>query len=529
MKPDAQPKKLKKKRRLPFPLVTGNKVLRWIQEGLNGIFSPSLNPMYLLGSITFFLFFILLGTGLYLYIFYEMTAAGSYESVQYVTDQKYYGGIIRSFHRYAADGMVIAILLHIIQVFFSDRFRKNRWFAWITGLVILPVLWMEGVSGYFLVWDRMGQMVAERLASLFDIFTFSANPISRNFLFNGDVSSTLFFVICFLHIAVPGIMGLMAWVHCMRVTRPIINPPAPVSWAIFGSLLVLSLALPALSLDPADVSKLDMTLNIDWFYLFVFPLIHATGLSTPEVWLSAILLLGFAGSLPWIIRDHKEAKRTEPPVPTIELANCTGCLYCYDACPFEAVSIKDRSDNLPFEKEVEIITARCARCGFCVAACAYDAILMGKYSRISLDEKIKEVIAGEGEPGRAEIMVFVCENSIDVESVLSERGHRLSDRDDIAVMIIPCAGMLSRATLESVYEQGVKGVAVIACHSLDCHFREGRRRIKEGFNLQQTDFLIESMDTKKLRIFRVSPFAISSLMRDIAIFAEEMESPETEN
>ena len=206
--PQQQPKAPKRSgvstKNIPYALRPGNYLLVRAQELLNYAFDPSLNPLYFLGSITFLLFWVLLGTGTYLFMFYQMNPVGAYESIQYMTeDQKYYGGIIRSFHRYAADGLVIAIGIHILQVLFSDRFRKYRWFAWVSGAVILPVIWFEGASGYFLVWDESAQMLAMVMGDLINALPMNAEPFPRAFLINDSVNPTLFFVMDFLHLAVP--------------------------------------------------------------------------------------------------------------------------------------------------------------------------------------------------------------------------------------------------------------------------------------------------------------------------------------
>ena len=309
--PQEQPKAPKRSgvstKNIPLALRPGNYLLVRAQELLNYAFDPSLNPLYFLGSITFLLFWVLLGTGTYLFMFYQMNPVGAYESIQYMTeDQKYYGGIIRSLHRYAADGLVIAIGVHILQVLFSDRFRKYRWFAWVSGALILPVIWFEGASGYFLVWDESAQMLALVMGDLINALPMNAEPFPRAFLINDSVNPTLFFVMDFLHLAIPILLLILAWVHCMRISMPLINPPAKLTIVILFSLLALSLIKPALSGPPADLSKLVHTAQVDWFYLPFIPLIQAFDLSPGNAWL--VFAGGYIAFLlfPWLIRDPKK-------------------------------------------------------------------------------------------------------------------------------------------------------------------------------------------------------------------------------
>jgi quinol-cytochrome oxidoreductase complex cytochrome b subunit len=81
-----------------------------------------LNPLYHLGAITFFLFWVVGGSGLYLYIFFETGVADAYASVEALTHGQWWlGGIMRSVHRYASDGMVLTMMLHMVRHFAFDR------------------------------------------------------------------------------------------------------------------------------------------------------------------------------------------------------------------------------------------------------------------------------------------------------------------------------------------------------------------------------------------------------------------------
>ncbi|MBI3605415.1 MAG: hypothetical protein HY202_05250 [Nitrospirae bacterium] len=87
--------------------------LRFLIEDRTGrFFKKGENPFYLLGALSFFFFWILLGTGIYLFFVYRLNIDGAYDSIQYLTDhQPWWGGLIRSLHRYASDGLVIAMIL----------------------------------------------------------------------------------------------------------------------------------------------------------------------------------------------------------------------------------------------------------------------------------------------------------------------------------------------------------------------------------------------------------------------------------
>ena len=79
-------------------------------------FGDRLNPFYHLGSLTFYLFWIVAGTGLYLFAFFDTSVQGAYESVEALTHGQWMaGGILRSVHRYASDALVVVMVIHLVR------------------------------------------------------------------------------------------------------------------------------------------------------------------------------------------------------------------------------------------------------------------------------------------------------------------------------------------------------------------------------------------------------------------------------
>ncbi len=139
-------------------------LLRWVflrVEGqFNRAFGDRLNPLYHLGSISFYLFWLVAGSGLYLYAFFETGVADAYASVQSLTHTQWFaGGVLRSVHRYASDAMVLTMLLHMLRHFAFDRFRGFRWFSWVSGVALIWGVYVSGINGYMLPWDKLAQFV----------------------------------------------------------------------------------------------------------------------------------------------------------------------------------------------------------------------------------------------------------------------------------------------------------------------------------------------------------------------------------
>ncbi|NIP14161.1 MAG: hypothetical protein GWN02_29880, partial [Gemmatimonadetes bacterium] len=110
------------------------------------------------GTIVVGLLVVLLVTGLYLLLFYRIGAP--YASVARITEQAWLGRWIRRLHRYASDAAVVAVVVHAFRMFAQGRSWGPRALAWVSGLVLLFVLFVCGWTGYVMVWDVQAQLLA---------------------------------------------------------------------------------------------------------------------------------------------------------------------------------------------------------------------------------------------------------------------------------------------------------------------------------------------------------------------------------
>ena len=269
-----------------------------VERIFNHAFGEENNPLYHLGAITYFLFWIVLATGLYLYIFFKTGVEEAYDSVERLTTQWYLGGVIRSLHRYASDAMVLGMLLHLGRHFMFDHYRSFRWFSWISGVVVLWLVYVSGINGYMLPWDRLAQFVTVGTAEWLDALPLFNGTLIRNFIFEGAVNDRLFSLLSFLHIGLP--LGLLAllWVHPTRVPQAKTTPPRPIMAWLGLSLVVLSLLKPALSQAPADLAAVPARIALDWYYPPIFPLMYTWSVSGAWLLLGAATLLLVL--LPWL-------------------------------------------------------------------------------------------------------------------------------------------------------------------------------------------------------------------------------------
>lgn len=270
-----------------------------LESLFNAIFGDRLNPLYHLGAIAYLMTWIAVATGLYLYAFLDTGVKEAYDSVERISHEHWYvGQIMRGLHRYASDGMVLAMGLHLLRHFVFDHYRGFRWYSWVTGVFVLWIVYASGVTGFMLPWDRLAQFVTIATAEWLDWLPIISEPMARNFLIEGSVNDRLFSLLAFMHIGVSLILLLLLWVHTQRVPKAETNPPRQLALPLLLALVALSLVWPVLSQGPANLDTVIISINLDWFYLAIYPLIY---LWSPEkVWWLVLGTTGLLVLLPWL-------------------------------------------------------------------------------------------------------------------------------------------------------------------------------------------------------------------------------------
>jgi ubiquinol-cytochrome c reductase cytochrome b subunit len=130
---------------------------------------------FLLGEIALYSFVVLVGTGIYLALFYspgdsqviyhgpyallsgeQMSEA--YRSVLDLSVSVPAGLLFRQVHHWAADVFIASIVLHLVRIFFTGAYRKPRDLNYFIGLTMLMLAILEGFAGYSLADDLLSGM-----------------------------------------------------------------------------------------------------------------------------------------------------------------------------------------------------------------------------------------------------------------------------------------------------------------------------------------------------------------------------------
>ncbi len=431
-------------------------------------FGSAWNPFHQLGALGWFFFWIVVFSGVYLYIFFDSGISQAYESVEYLTNVQWYaGGVMRSFHRYASDALVVVIMLHLLREFGIGRYRGAGWFAWFTGIPLIWLVFAAGITGYWVVWDVLSQYIAIASTEWLDTLPLFGEPIARNFLHPTTLSGRFFTLMVFIHIAVPLVLLFLMWVHIQRSNHPRVNPPRGLAIGTIAALLVLSAVFPAESHPPADLAAVPVLVSLDWFYLALYPLLDIySGLAIWGLVGGATVLLL---ALPWL--SAKPIVRAA----VVSVEHCNGCTRCFADCPFSAIAMVPRSDGkTAYEQEASVDPSRCVGCGICVGACPTATPFRRRTDLIpGIDipaQPIAEVrdavvAAADGLSEDVRVLVFGCEHGPPLEKLAGS---------GIGIVKVQCVGMLPPSFLDfALARTDVDGIMLTGCREVDCFHRLG--------------------------------------------------------
>jgi ferredoxin len=464
------------------------RLLARLDTAVNRLYGSRLNPLYRSGAVTVALIVLLLVTGLYLLLFYRVGTP--YESVARITGQVWLGRWIRSLHRFAADAAVVTATIHAIRMFAQRRSWGPRAMPWVAGVGLVALLMVCGWTGYVMIWDSFGQVLAVEGARLLDLVPLFSEPMGRAFVGERPIPGAFFFLNLFLHIALPIGMGVVLMLHVSRVARATLFPAKSLLWWGGGLLTLLSVVLPVTMAPEADPLRLPATVPVDVFYAFWLPAargLPAVATAGTFAILATVLLL-----VPRLTRPAPE--RVLPPSVVNERL-CTGCEQCAQDCPYEAITMVARSDQRE-TLVARVDPSRCVSCGICAGSCAPMGV--GPPSRTGRDQlaMARSFMAREV-PGPADIVIIGCTRG--------GGGVTSGDRFDGApVYGVSCAGSIHSSVIELFIRGGAGGVLVLACPKEDCWNREGPTWLEQRLYHEREAELQERVDRRRIHVAYLS-------------------------
>jgi len=173
-----------------------------------------------LGLISFFLFFILVTTGILLMFYYVPSTTQAYDRMLDLRGTVAFGIFLRNMHRWAAHGMVAAVFLHMCRVFLTGSYKPPREFNWVLGVLLLLVTLFLSFTGYLLPWDQLAFWAITVGTSIASYAPLIGKQVKFILLGDSTVGQEALLRFYVLHVAVlPAVLSLLVAIHFWRIRK----------------------------------------------------------------------------------------------------------------------------------------------------------------------------------------------------------------------------------------------------------------------------------------------------------------------
>jgi len=257
---------------------------------------------YSLGGLSLVSFIILVLTGLYLAQFYSPMPEGARDSVIGILRDVRGGFFARNLHYWAANAMVLTVLLHMLRVLYTGAFKRPREFNWLIGLGLLATVLGFVFTGTVLKWDQEAMEALEHNEEIAGLlgglgvwfsseFTKNVPILTRLYVAHVSILPALFVLLFAVHAILIKLHGLApsAFASQDATTRRTAGEPSKATFLEhlvvvglygligFGVLVFLAIAVPA-QLGPAPVSGVEVT-KPWWMFMPMFAVENWFGIS----------------------------------------------------------------------------------------------------------------------------------------------------------------------------------------------------------------------------------------------------------
>jgi len=185
-----------------------------------------------LGIAAMAAFLITLVTGVLLMFYYKPYPEAAYLSIKDIHFVVPTGRLIRNLHRWAANLMVVAVLLHMARAFYTAAYRAPREFNWLIGMALLVTTLGLSFTGYLLPWDQLaywaitiGANIAQSPREVTDALgiteVFDPGGLQKLLLLGSDsVGEEALIRFYLLHVMLlPLVLAALAAVHFWRIRK----------------------------------------------------------------------------------------------------------------------------------------------------------------------------------------------------------------------------------------------------------------------------------------------------------------------
>jgi ubiquinol-cytochrome c reductase cytochrome b subunit len=319
--------------------------------------------IYVFGSATLFLFVMQAVTGMFLALYYAPTPDHAYDSLRFIETEIWFGSFIRGLHHWGASGMVIAIGLHMLQVFLYGAYKPPRELLWMVGVVLFIIVLGFAFTGYLLPWDQnayWATQVGINMVGTVPLIGDWLAPVIRGGESLGALTLSRFFALHVLFFPAALVGLIMLHLFLLRRAGPAgpwregdtgprgrrqsetfwprqVYMDAVVMLGTFAAVSILALTVPFPLADKADPSDTTFVPVPEWYFLFYYQLLkYVHGPLEPlATWILPAIF--FLVLLCWPFLDRNPVRH---PVAR-PFAITTGALFLVMVFGLLAISIRD--------------------------------------------------------------------------------------------------------------------------------------------------------------------------------------------
>lgn len=282
-----------------------------------------------LGGSSLVLITLLAVTGILLMLGYQPAPGAAYESVLTIERDIAFGPLVRGVHYWAANLLVVVVLLHMARVLLTGGYHGPRQFNWVVGVSLMGVVLANAFTGYLLPWDQLSYWaitISTGMLAYVPLVGGSLQHVARGGEDIGVDTLVLFYTV---HTSiVPALLAVVMSLHFWRVRKAggVVVPVEPGAAAADGAkvmflphllvreaslalvitagVMVLAAAFGAPLGEPANPGMSPNPAKAPWYFMgFQELLVHVH----PVV---AILIIPLAGvlaliALPYVTRDDE--------------------------------------------------------------------------------------------------------------------------------------------------------------------------------------------------------------------------------
>jgi quinol-cytochrome oxidoreductase complex cytochrome b subunit len=169
-------------------------------------------------------------TGILMMLVYRPVPEAAYGSVLELEREVLFGSLVRGTHWWAANMLVVVVVLHMARVFLTGGYHGPRQFNWVIGCVLLSAVATAAFTGYLLPWDQLAYWAVTVATGMLAYVPGVGESLQHAVRGGTDVGADTLTTFYTLHTTiVPVVLIVLMGFHFWRVRRAggvVVPPPA---------------------------------------------------------------------------------------------------------------------------------------------------------------------------------------------------------------------------------------------------------------------------------------------------------------